>query len=239
MANNNNKIYDSAEENNVPNNFDENSFSLDSINDLIDSATKDSNTSNEDNSDDINRIKEIGNSNTNSDSNNNSATHTNAQSPEEPKYDIAEALDVYNILTIDDDKWIQRIFSQYLNQWGFNNISAMDPFSGLEEAIRNKPLIIFLDIVMPEVNGDLLIKFLKKLEYTSKIPVVIISGNLNKELIKNTYLSGAAGFITKPFNQETLFNKIKEVLDPAIFNRMIKDGKINTAQIKKKAQLGI
>ncbi|MFY8159805.1 MAG: response regulator [Candidatus Kapaibacteriota bacterium] len=155
------------------------------------------------------------------------------------KNKIAEALDVYNILTIDDDKWIQRIFTQYLSQWGFNNISALDPYTGLEEAIKSKPLIIFLDILLPEVHGDMLIKFLKKMKFIDKTPIVIISGNLSKDLIKSTYLSGAAGFIIKPFTQETLFNKIKEVIDPAIFDRMVKDGKINTAQIKKKPHLGV
>lgn len=153
-------------------------------------------------------------------------------------FDFAEALEVYNILTIDDDKWIQRIFTQYLSTWGFTNISAYDPFSGLTEAIKHKPLMIFLDIHLPEVSGELLIKFLKKIEFTKNIPIIIISGNLNKDIIKSTYLAGASGFITKPFNQETLFAKIKEVLNPAIMNRLIKDGKINTAMIKKKVHLG-
>lgn len=157
----------------------------------------------------------------------------------EDDFDFAEALEVYNILTIDDDKWIQRIFTQYLSTWGFTNISAYDPFSGLTEAIKNKPLMIFLDIHLPEVSGELLIKFLKRVEFTKNIPIIIISGNLNKDIIRSTYLAGAAGFITKPFNQETLFAKIKEVLNPAIMNRLIKDGKINTAMIKKKVHLGV
>lgn len=148
--------------------------------------------------------------------------------------EMSEPLEDYKVLTIDDDKWIQRIFTQYLSNWGFTNISAFDPFTGLSEAIKQKPILIFLDIYLPEVNGEVLIKFLKKLEFTQDIPIVIISGNLNKDLIKTTYHSGAAGFITKPFTQDTLFSKIKEVLPPAIYNRLIADGKINLAQIKKK-----
>ena len=244
-----NKIYDSASdktldtnlETNLETNLDNNSeiknntFNESDAESVIDNIVTEK-TGNEVSSEEI---KNNGNQE-NSGNIENTDNIDNTINDKSPKVEIeiAEALDVYNILTIDDDKWIQRIFSQYLTQWGFHHISAFDPYTGLEEAIKNKPLIIFLDILLPEVHGDMLIKFLKKMEFTAKIPVVIISGNLNKDLIKSTYLSGASGFITKPFNQETLFNKIKEVIDPAIFNRMIKDGKINTAQIKKKPHLG-
>lgn len=243
MPNSENKIYDSANDNELNENMDLNINSdvshLANINSEIESEKieneKDKNNTDEDKNNSINSESDLNDHNTKI-ANDASSNHNNITSVE---IEIADALDTYNILTIDDDKWIQRIFSQYLSQWGFHNINAMDPYSGLEEAIKNKPLIIFLDILLPEVNGDTLIKFLKKLEFTSKIPVVIISGHLSKEIIKSTYIAGAAGFITKPFTQETLFNKIKEVIDPAIFNRMIKDGKINTSQIKKKPHLGV
>ena len=158
-------------------------------------------------------------------------------SQEEEEEPLSDALDEYKILTIDDDKWIQRIFTQYLNLWGFKHLVAMDAVSGLNLAVKEKPLIIFLDIVLPEITGDLALQFFKGLEDTKDIPVVIISANLSKELLRITHKNGASGFISKPFNQEILFEKVREYLDPGIFNRMVADGKINPNMAKKKVHL--
>lgn len=143
------------------------------------------------------------------------------------------------ILTIDDDKWIQRIFSQYLHQWGFKHFAANDPFTGLSEAMRQQPHLIFLDLIMPEVSGEVLLQFLKNLEFTRHIPVVIISGNLNKEVLRNTYIHGAKGFISKPFNQDILYSKIKEVIDSKLFEKMVDAGRIVPITLKKKPHLSI
>jgi len=146
-----------------------------------------------------------------------------ANVPVKPKDELPEKLIV---MTIDDDKWIQRIFTQYIGQWGFKHYQASDPFKGLMDAIKYQPHLIFLDIVLPEVGGEIVLQFLRNMEATKSIPVVIISGNLNKELIRNAYVLGAKGFITKPFNQEILFSKIKETLDPILFQKMVDAGRI-------------
>jgi|GEM_PF-1785999 len=148
--------------------------------------------------------------------------------------EIADPLDAYKVLVIDDDRWMQRIFSQYLKTWGMTHLAAPDSFKGLELALEEKPLMIFLDIVMPDVTGDITIKFLKHMELTKDIPVVIISGNLNKEVLKNTYKDGAQGFITKPFTKEVLQEKISTSIDKKIIRRMIKDGLIAPSVATKK-----
>ena len=131
----------------------------------------------------------------------------------------------FPILIIDDDSWIQRILSHHLQDWGFKTYTALDAFEGLAFAIKHKPLLILLDIVMPELNGDVLLKMLKKIEITSNIPTLIISSNLNRDLLGETYKSGAAGFISKPFSQQILFEKIRDCLDPLILNKMKSDVK--------------
>lgn len=150
---------------------------------------------------------------------------------------IAPARDSYPILIIDDDRWIQRIFAQYLKSWGFDHIVATNPFEGLDLAIKKKPIMIFLDIIMPYVTGDITLKFLKGVEEVKDIPVVIISGNLNKEVLKTTYKDGATGFISKPFTKDILYSKIWEVVDPSIIKRMIKDGLMDLKLAQKKKQI--
>jgi CheY-like chemotaxis protein len=139
----------------------------------------------------------------------------------------------FPILIVDDDRWIQRIFNQYLSKWNFEHIEAFDSFEGMDQALRHKPLMIFLDIIMPEVTGDITLKFLRAVEITKDIPVVIISGNLNKDVLKNTYRDGAAGFLSKPFTKEVLLAKIVEVLDDEILKKMMRAGLIDPKLVKQ------
>lgn len=149
--------------------------------------------------------------------------------------EMSESLERYPVVVVDDDRWIQRIFNQYLKSWGFEYIAASNSFEGLDLSIKNKPLIIFLDIIMPDVTGDITLKFIRGIEELAQTPVVIISGNLNKDVLKSTYKDGAAGFISKPFTKEILYQKIKDVLDPKIYNRMVADGLIDPSLIKGNA----
>jgi PleD family two-component response regulator len=157
--------------------------------------------------------------------------------PITPNSTIDYSKEDITILTIDDDKWIQRIYTQYLTQWGFKHLMANDPFVGIEEAITEKPTLIFLDMILPEVNGLTVLQFLKNLKFTKEIPVVVVSGNMNKDLIKATFPYGVKGYVTKPFNQDTLYLKIKEVVDRNLFNGLVKAGKIAELDIKKKVSI--
>jgi len=121
-----------------------------------------------------------------------------------------------DVLIIDDDKWIHRIVSSLLKGWGFNPISAYDPIEGLAQAIQSQPLIIILDILMPMMNGDVLLKVLKKLDHTNQIPTIIMSGAISREIFGVALRDGASAFISKPISQEKLLEKIKESLGLAV-----------------------
>ncbi len=117
-----------------------------------------------------------------------------------------------DILIIDDDKWIHRVVGNHLKRWGFNPISAYDPVDGITQAVNKKPLLIIIDIILPMFNGDVLLRILKNIEPTSKIPTLIMSGNISIEVFKKTLRDGALAFISKPISQEILLDKIKESL---------------------------
>jgi len=153
-------------------------------------------------------------------------SETGSAIPEDPE--MAPARDSYPILVIDDDKWIQKIFKQYLESWGFEYIGAMNSIDGLRFAMEKDPVLIFLDIVLPDIYGDITLKFIKGYEESKTSPVIIISGSLNKNVLRQTYQDGAIGFITKPFSMEILQNKVLNSIDPKIIARMKHDDKITT-----------
>ena len=59
------------------------------------------------------------------------------------------------ILIIDDDAWIARVIGSYVRSFGFNPISTSDPVEGIISALEMNPLIIFLDIFMPDIGQEL------------------------------------------------------------------------------------
>ncbi len=127
---------------------------------------------------------------------------------------------VHNVLVIDDDKMIQAVFAKFLESWGFRVFTTADPYEGIAMAISTNPVFIILDIYLPELNGEKILKLLKKIDITSNIPVIIVSGSLSWELLNATYREGASGFLSKPFTREDLYNNIKRAIGPIALSKI-------------------
>ena len=128
----------------------------------------------------------------------------------------------HKALIIDDNINIASILKQLLGFIGFDVLYNEDPFEGIGLAVVHKPVLIFLDIDMPGITGDVAIKVLRGIEYTRKIPVIICSGSIDKNILVSTIKDGASGFIAKPFDAPTVTEKIKaalpmEILDTLMF----------------------
>jgi PleD family two-component response regulator len=119
----------------------------------------------------------------------------------------------YPVLIIDDDNWMHRLISNFLRKQGLDPISALDPVEGIAAAIKYRPIAIYLDMIMPITNGTVLLQMLKRIEITSHIPVIAISGNFSQKLLKEAISFGASSFISKPFTQEILEEKLQKAID--------------------------
>jgi CheY-like chemotaxis protein len=69
---------------------------------------------------------------------------------------------------------------------------------------------------LPEIRGDTMLKLLKKIEITESIPVIIISANIDKDLLRFALANGAVAFISKPFTEEVLQEKVHFVLEKPV-----------------------
>ena len=119
----------------------------------------------------------------------------------------------FPVLIIDDDKWMHRLITNFLRKKGLEAISAMDPVEGLALAIKYRPIVIFLDMVMPITSGTVLLQMLKKIEITKHIPVIAVSGNFSQKLLTEAVNFGANSFVSKPFTQEILEEKLAKAID--------------------------
>ena len=117
------------------------------------------------------------------------------------------------IVIIDDDTWMQRVLTKIITRLDINNIyTAINGFTGINFAIEKKPDVIFLDLMMPDIDGVLTLKMLKAINITKDIPVIIITSNSDFESIGTVLNAGASDFVVKPFTFATIQEKIIKVL---------------------------
>lgn len=116
------------------------------------------------------------------------------------------------VLVIDDSKFFQQEIKFQLRQRGYDVILADDAYQGVELAKREKPDIIILDLVMPEVDGLVACLKLKSNPKTKNIPVIICTSYSNIANAEKAIGSGAIGFISKPIDIEILDAKIRKIL---------------------------
>ena len=128
-----------------------------------------------------------------------------------------------SIVIIDDDKWIIKLARNMLEKYGFTLLEARTPHEGLELIIKEKPLLVLLDLSLPNIDGDSLLYLIKQMSITKETKVLILSAQINKKKIKSTYQLGAAGFIAKPFEEKLLIQKINDCLDKDSLNKLKKE----------------
>jgi len=120
---------------------------------------------------------------------------------------------VYKILVVDDEKDIVDILKYNLEKENeFIVITASEGKDAIDKAISEKPSLIILDIMMPELNGFEVCKKLKAYHETAKIPVIFLTAKENEidEIIGLEL--GADDYIQKPISPRKVIARVKSVI---------------------------
>jgi len=122
---------------------------------------------------------------------------------------------IYDILIIDDEPQAVELLTQFLSGEGNHMVrKAYGGEEGLSMVNESRPDLIFLDLMMPEVDGFEVIRHLKKSEQTKDIPIIIVSAKeLTQEEVE--YLSDNIERIMRKgnFTKEDLLRDIKRTLE--------------------------
>lgn len=118
------------------------------------------------------------------------------------------------ILVVDDDQLMHRLFQHHLERAGYQMVSATNGREALEMAARHPPDLIVMDIMMPDIDGLAALRELKKVDATKSIPVIMITANGHHLTRKESETCGAAIFLTKPFSPTQLLNEIRRLVPP-------------------------
>lgn len=117
------------------------------------------------------------------------------------------------VLVIDDSPTIVALLKRMLQQNQLNVLEAFDAESGIEVARREVPDLIFLDIVLPGMDGFRALRMLRRDPITKHLPIIMISGNAQATEQFYVQRIGADDFMKKPFSRAEVFNRIEALLD--------------------------
>jgi putative two-component system response regulator len=118
-----------------------------------------------------------------------------------------------NILLVDDSNTNLVLLESLLTRKGYNvtaSLSAKDGFDSMKETI---PDLIYLDLIMPEVDGFQFIRQMKDTDKWKNIPVVILSAVSDDDVIKKCLDLGAVDYMTKPLDISKISNLTTRILD--------------------------
>lgn len=120
----------------------------------------------------------------------------------------AYSLEGLTIMLVDDSKTILRSAEMYLSDKGCEVIMAEDGFQALKIIAQKRPDVIFMDIMMPKLDGYQACSLIKSNEEYADIPVVMLSSKHNLFDKARGRLSGSEEYLTKPFNHDDLIRAI-------------------------------
>ncbi|TET90420.1 MAG: response regulator transcription factor [Methanomassiliicoccales archaeon] len=117
------------------------------------------------------------------------------------------------ILVVDDEKNIVDLVGMILEAEGFDVSKAMSGPEGISKTQKEKPDLVLLDIMMPEMDGWVVYRKLKENPKTKNIPVAMLTvkaQTIDKEMALDVI--GVEDYITKPFTPEELVERVQKLL---------------------------
>lgn len=117
------------------------------------------------------------------------------------------------VLVVEDDRKIARVVRVYLEEAGFTTIHAEKGKDAIESALKEKPLLVILDLMLPDTSGEELIQELKEI---GDFPVIMLTSKSSEEERIAGFALGADDYITKPFSPRELVYRVKAVLKRAL-----------------------
>jgi signal transduction histidine kinase/ligand-binding sensor domain-containing protein/DNA-binding response OmpR family regulator len=135
------------------------------------------------------------------------AVHHPVEKPMQPTDNEAR----HRILVVEDNVDL-RIFIKSIIQENYQVFEAENGIQGLEAARELQPDLIVSDIMMPEMDGNTMVRALKNDLNTSHIPIILLTALSSTDSKMIGFETGADDYITKPFNHELLLVRVKNLI---------------------------
>jgi len=116
------------------------------------------------------------------------------------------------ILLADDTRFFVELEKTFFRRDEFNLITASSGVEALKTVFSTKPDLVFIDLYMPDMNGDECCRMIKADPRTNQIPVVIVTLSGKEEVIERCRQAGCNDIIFKPINREHFIETARKYL---------------------------
>src|SRR5688500_18075263 len=113
------------------------------------------------------------------------------------------------VLVIDDSKTIRRTAETLLSEEGCEVFTAVDGFDALSKIADHQPDIVFVDIMMPRLDGYQTCSLIKHNKVFRSIPLIMLSSNVGMSARALGRIVGSEHYLTKPFTKDEVMNAIE------------------------------
>ncbi|MBW6423730.1 response regulator [Rhizobium sp. XQZ8] len=117
-----------------------------------------------------------------------------------------------SILTVDDSASIRLTTRVALSNAGYTITEAVDGMDGIEKLNAGQFDLIVTDLNMPKMDGLTMIRELRKMPAHMGVPVIFLTTESDNDLKQQAKAAGATGWLTKPFDPESLVKIVRKVL---------------------------
>jgi two-component system alkaline phosphatase synthesis response regulator PhoP/two-component system response regulator VicR len=115
------------------------------------------------------------------------------------------------ILAVDDERHIVRLVQINLQKEGYEVVTAGTGREALEKVESEKPDLIVMDVMMPEMDGFEALEKLKANPETAQIPIIMLTAKAQDADVFSGWQKGADLYLTKPFNPSELLTFVKRI----------------------------
>jgi DNA-binding response OmpR family regulator len=119
------------------------------------------------------------------------------------------------ILLVDDSSTVLLLHRMMLSHCGYELLTARDGQEAIDKASTERPDLIFLDVLMPRMDGFQTCRVLRSREETKAVPIILVTTRSEPHYVRQGFESGCTDYITKPFDGEELLAKVRSHLEEA------------------------
>lgn len=119
------------------------------------------------------------------------------------------------VLIVDDDAFMRKLLDHMLHDAGYETMLAASGIEAQAMIVKRKPDVVLMDVDLPDVDGVEWTRRIKAVDHLADIPVLMITGHSDKEVVVRSVQAGSAGFLVKPFDKTVLLDKVSHCLEAA------------------------
>ncbi|WP_019623996.1 MULTISPECIES: response regulator [Thioalkalivibrio] len=129
--------------------------------------------------------------------------------------DSAAEFQGLKVMVIDDSKTIRRTAESLLQKHGADVITAVDGFEALAKVVNSNPDIIFIDVMMPRLDGYQTCALIKNNKRFRATPIIMLSSKDSVFDKAKGRVVGSEDYLTKPFTRDDLLGAMRQYTRPA------------------------